>query len=386
MCKIISLSSIALSNFRNYEYARMEITPQPVVLTGENGAGKTNILEAISLLTVGRGLRRAKLSEITTYHLPLATSSWAISANINGRMGEVKIGTGRDSSLPASLLMGEENKRIVKIDGKITRGQAELAKHLSIIWLTPQMEQLFSEGSSAGRKFLDRLVFSFDANHATRINEYDYAMRERNKLLQDLRRADANWLDALEQTMAEKAAIIATSRINTAEHINHTIVASPLSFPKALVVARGFVEDLLKKNSSALEVENAVKTALREGRGADAASGRTQIGTHRSEFAVTHLKKNMLAQNCSMGEQKAMMISIIIAQARAGRQWHGITPIILLDEVAGHLDENKRFELFEEICDIGSQTWMTGTDLSLFSNLQGKAQFFEVENGNINAI
>ena len=183
--------------------------------------------------------------------------------------------------------------------------------------------------------------------------------------------------------MAEKAAIIATSRINTAEHINHTIAASPLSFPKAFVEARGFVEDLLKKGGSALEAENAIKTALREGRGADSASGRTQIGTHRSELAVTHLRKNMLVQNCSMGEQKAMMISIILAQARAGSQWYGVTPIILLDEVAGHLDANKRFELFEEICDIRAQTWMTGTDLSLFADLQGKAQFFEVENGKI---
>ena len=377
MSKIISLSSIALSNFRNYAYARLELTPAPVVLTGENGAGKTNILEAISLLTVGRGLRRAKLSEIDKSSSSTA-QPWAISANINGRIGEVKIGTGRDSENTENT-----DKRIVKIDGKITRGQAELAKHLSIIWLTPQMEQLFGEGNSAGRKFLDRLVFSFDANHATRINEYDYAMRERNKLLQDLRRADATWLDALEQTMAEKAAIIATSRINTAEHINHTIAASPLSFPKAFVEARGFVEDLLKKGGSALEAENAIKTALREGRGADSASGRTQIGTHRSELAVTHLRKNMLVQNCSMGEQKAMMISIILAQARAGSQWYGVTPIILLDEVAGHLDANKRFELFEEICDIRAQTWMTGTDLSLFADLQGKAQFFEVENGKI---
>jgi DNA replication and repair protein RecF len=229
---------------------------------------------------------------------------------------------------------------------------------------------------------LDRLVFSFDAEHAGRINEYEYAMRERNKLLA-IGRADTIWLDALEQTMAETAAATAISRITTAEHINHTIAASDLSFPKAFVEARGFVEDLLKAGNTAIEAENAMKTALAEGRARDAAAGRTLTGTHRSEFVVTHLGKNMLAENCSMGEQKAMMLSIILAQARAGSQWHGVTPIILLDEVVGHLDSVKRAELFEEIIATGAQVWMTGTDAAQFSDLQGKAQFFRVENNNI---
>jgi len=364
----------------------MEISPSPVVLTGENGAGKTNILEAVSLLTIGRGLRRAKLSEIdklTPNPQPL-TPTWAISANLIGRLGEVKIGTGRASEapLPTSPLQGEENKRIVKIDGKLVKGQAELSRHTSMIWLTPQMEQLFGESASAGRKFLDRLVFSFDADHASRINEYDYAMRERNKLL-SLGRGDKIWLDALEQTMAETASATALARITTADHINHTIASSPLSFPKAFVEARGFVEDLLKAGNSALEAENALKTVLAEGRGRDGAVGRTLVGTHRSELCVTHLGKNMPAQNCSMGEQKAMMLSIILAQARAGSQWHGVTPIILLDEVAGHLDAVKRSELFEEISELKAQVWMTGTDFSGFADLQGKAQFLKVENGGI---
>jgi DNA replication and repair protein RecF len=275
--------------------------------------------------------------------------------------------------------MGEGNKRIVKIDGKVTKGQAELARHLSMVWLTPQMEQLFAESASAGRKFLDRLVFSFDSEHASRINEYDYAMRERNKLLA-VGRGDKIWLDALEKTMAETATAIAISRLTTAEHINHTITASTLSFPKALVEVRGFAEDFLKCGNSALTSENTIKNALQEGRNLDASAGRTLTGTHRSELVVTHLQKNMLARNCSMGEQKALMLSIILAQARAGSRWHGVTPIILLDEVVGHLDASKRGELFEEICDIKAQSWMTGTDFSLFADLQGKAQFFRVEN------
>ncbi len=374
--KKLSLSSLSLSNFRNYEYARIEVLPSPVVLTGANGSGKTNILEAISLLSIGRGLRRAKLSELDSIS-PNTGMAWAVSANINGRMGEVKIGTGRDNES-----IDNADKRIVKINGKITRGQAELSRHVSLIWLTPQMEQLFVEGASAGRKFLDRLVFGFDAEHASRVNEYDYAMRERNKLLQ-YGRADASWLDTLEQKMAECATAIAIARLSTCEHINHTISASNLSFPKAHIDVSGFVEDLLKSGSSALEAENTTKTALENGRNQDAITGRTRIGTHRSELRVTHIEKNMQAENCSMGEQKALMLSIILAQARSGAIWYGVIPIILLDEVAGHLDATRRLELFEEICQIGAQTWMTGTDSHLFEGLQEKAQFFQVDNGKI---
>lgn len=373
--KKISLSSLTLSNFRNYEYARIETSSVPVVLTGENGAGKTNILEAVSLFSVGRGLRRAKLSELD--NLSSDNQAWAVAANAEGRMGKVKIGTGRDTET-----IENTDKRIVKIDGKIVRGQAELARHVSLIWLTPQMEQLFTEGSSSGRKFLDRLVFGFEAEHATRVNDYEYSMRERNKLLQ-YGRADADWLSVMEQKMAECATAIALARISTCEHINYTISASPLSFPKAYIDVSGFAEDLLKNGKSAVEIENSLKSSFASYRAQDAASGRTLIGTHRSELKVTHLGKNMQAENCSMGEQKAMMLSIILAQARSGALWHGVVPIILLDEVAGHLDGVKRTELFEEIFDTGAQVWMTGTDTALFADLSGKAQFFRVDNGNI---
>lgn len=386
----LSISSLTLSNFRNYEYARIETSSVPVVLTGENGAGKTNILEAISLFSVGRGLRRAKLSELDNISSPIREEgkvwgfTWAVSANVLGRNGQVQIGTGKSSDAPLQTfpLMGEDNKRIVKIDGKIVRGQAELARHVSLIWLTPQMEQLFSEGSSAGRKFLDRLVFGFEAEHATHVNDYEYAMRERNKLLQ-YGRVDADWLSVLEQKMAECATAIAIARISTCEHINYTISASPLSFPKAYIDVSGFAEDLLKNGKSAVEAENSLRDAFASYRNQDAATGRTLVGTHRSELKVTHLVKNMQAENCSMGEQKAMMLSIILAQARSGALWHSVVPIILLDEVAGHLDSVKRTELFEEIFDTGAQVWMTGTDTSLFTDLTGKAQFFTVDNGNI---
>ncbi|NBO20073.1 MAG: DNA replication/repair protein RecF, partial [Proteobacteria bacterium] len=289
---------------------------------------------------------------------------------------EAQIGTGRD---PES---SDADKRLVKIDGRPARGQAELSRHISALWLTPQMEQLFQEGASAGRKFLDRLVYSFDAEHASRVNEYEYAMRERNRLLSQYR-PDEVWLDALEQTMAETGAAIAQARLLAAEHINLAIQASPLSFPKADLSIRGPVEDLLSQGMAAVAAEEAFKGQLRAARGQDAAAGRTLSGVHRSELGVIHIIKQMPAENCSTGEQKALLLSIVLAQARAGAQWKGVVPVLLLDEVVAHLDATRRLELFEEICQIGAQSWMTGTDASLFAGLEGEAQYFHVENGTV---
>lgn len=372
--KLLSIQSLSLCNFRNYEEARLEVSSAPVVLIGHNGAGKTNILEAISLLTPGRGLRRARLSDIDATS---TSQAWTVSARIQGMQGDVRIGTGRDQDN-----LSETDKRIVRIDGKTVRGQNELARHLAVIWLTPQMEQLFNEGTSAARKFLDRLVFSFDAEHASRINEYDYAMRERNKLLA-MGRGDDIWLDALEQTMAETGAAIASARLHTVEHINHAITASTLSFPKAHIKLTGFLEEKLTSGAAAVDAEDALKATLRQNRGQDRGAGRTLIGPHRTQMNVFHIEKQMVAENCSMGEQKALLLSIVLAQARSGMQWHGVIPVLLLDEIASHLDPTRRLELFEEICQIGAQTWMTGTDAVFFAELQEKAQVFRVENGKI---
>ncbi len=371
--RVLSVASLALTHFRNYASARLEISAAPVILTGHNGAGKTNILEAVSLLTPGRGLRRARLSELDAQG---AESSWTVAASVSGMQGEVKIGTGRD---PESV--GEMDKRLVKIDGKMARSQSELARHLSILWLTPQMEQLFQEGTSAARKFLDRLVYSFDAEHASRINEYEFAMRERNKLLQT--GGDPFWLDALEATMAETGAAIAGGRLEACEHINHTIAASPLSFPKARIRINGFLEDRLAAGEAAVQGEEAFKMALRSARPVDRVAGRTLTGTHRSEMTVLHIEKQMVAGSCSTGEQKALLLSIVLAQARSGAQWHRVVPVLLLDEVVAHLDATRRLELFEEICQIGAQSWMTGTDAALFAGMEEKAQYFQVENGRI---
>jgi len=372
--KILSISSLSLHHFRNYISARIEVTSAPVVLTGRNGAGKTNILEALSLLVPGRGLRRAKISELDNrLH---AGASWVLAAGISGMQGESKIGTGRD------VEAGDADKRIIKIDEKVARSQAELARHLAMLWLTPQMEQLFHEGASSGRKFLDRLVYSFDGSHASRVNEYEFAMRERNKLLAN-GPSDPHWLDALEQTMAETGSAIAVARLVACEHINVAIQNSPLSFPIAHIEIHGFIEDKLNEGEAAVAVEEMVKKTLHAGRGQDAMAGRTLTGTHRSEMKVFNIEKQMLAENCSTGEQKALLLSIVLAQARSGAKWQGVVPVLLLDEVVAHLDATKRLELFEEIDQIKAQVWMTGTDSTLFEGLQGKAQYFQVENGKV---
>jgi DNA replication and repair protein RecF len=375
---VLSIASLSLHHFRNYEQARIEISPAPVVLTGPNGAGKTNILEALSLLAPGRGLRRARLTELDRM-APVSQEEhhWAVSATVNGMQGEAQIGTGYDFSAEEG-----SNKRLLRIDAKPVRSHAELARHMAIVWLTPQMEQLFAEGASAGRKFLDRLVYNFEPEHAARVNEYEFAMRERNKLLQT-GRWDTAWLEALEQTMAETAAAIAGSRLATAQTINHTIAASPLSFPKAIIHIEGLMEGWIGEGKPAVFAEESFKSLLAANRNQDAAAGRALAGAHRSELCVIHAQKQLPAQRCSTGEQKAVLLSIVLAQARAAAAWRGIVPVLLLDEVIAHLDGTRKLELFEEICQIGAQTWMTGTDARAFAELEQKARLFRVENGHI---
>lgn len=369
---VLSITSLSLHHFRNYDVARIEPEKKLVVLTGRNGAGKTNILEALSLLTPGRGLRKAKLSELDCMTLQ---EPWVIAAHINGMQGPAQIGTGRAEEEGV-------DKRLVKIDGKVTP-QTHLGKHLSMLWLTPQMEQLFLEGASAGRKFLDRLVYTFDPEHATRVNAYELVMRDRNKLL-ETGGADSYWLESLEQKMAEYAAAIAVARLTAIDNLNHTMQQSALSFPKAQLAVEGFMENRFHAGESSLAAETALRETLAAGRARDAAVGRALEGTHRSELRVFHVEKQMPAESCSTGEQKALLLSIVLSQARTTALKKGLVPVLLFDEIAAHLDSIRRLELFEEICEIGAQTWMTGADPNLFLDLKGKATFLHVENGKIN--
>lgn len=365
------VSSAKLANYRNYSGLRLEFDASPVVLTGSNGSGKTNILEAISLLSPGKGFRKIKLNDADMIEGGRALLPWSISAVVNKGHEEFQIGTGRE--------LVTDSKRIVKIDGDIVKNQSELTSIFSVMWLTPQMDGLFISSSSDRRKFLDRLVYNFDPEHASRIYSYEYTMRERAKIIQQSS-YDPSWVSVLENKMAERAVSIAAARIDTVEHIQAVINECKTAFPKADIDVQGGVERIMRENS-ALQAEEMLRKLLFESRGLDAKMGRTNVGVHRSDFIAFHNAKEMPAASCSTGEQKALLLSIILAEARAKALWKGSVPVLLLDEVVAHLDENRRASLFEEIFSMQAQVWMTGTDEELFKEISGKAQFFDVKDG-----
>lgn len=370
-----SVFSLALTDFRNYPSLRIEAGAGPVVLTGSNGAGKTNLLEAVSLLAPGRGLRRARMRELDRW-AEAAAGPWAISARLIGPSGEVQIGTGRDVAAAE-----RSDRRLVKLGGKPARSHTELSKYFNVLWLTPQMDSLFQEGAGVRRRFLDRLVYSFEPGHAARVNAYEQAMQERNRLLQQPGKADPDWLSALEGRMAAQGVAIAQARANTVETINDSIMMATTAFPRALLSLRGWVEEQLAGHGTALAMEAAFAEALAKFRREDAAAGRTLFGPHRADLRVHHLARDVGAEACSTGEQKALLLSILLAQARSVAAWRGSVPVLLLDEVAAHLDESRRAALFEEILSLGAQAWLTGTDAGLFVGLREEAQFFNVASG-----
>lgn len=368
-----AITELELLQFRNYTHMHVVCGSACVVLTGHNGAGKTNILEAISLLAPGRGLRKAKLRDMAQASSP--ASGWVISARAQGNQGEVQLGTALDIDAAG-------DSRLVKCDGEKLKSHMGLAQHLSIIWQTPQMDGLFLGSGTERRTFLDRLVYNFDASHASRINQYDYAMRERNKLLATGSR-DAQWLDVLESRMAEQAVAIAAARLELIGRLNQAILHSATSFPKAHLSMNGAAEIALQRGEAAIDVESGLGAEWRQLRSLDTAAGRTTKGIHRSEFCVLHLLKNTEAANCSTGEQKAMLLAILLAHARARQYWQGAAPILLLDEVVAHLDSTRRHELFNEIDAIGAQSWLTGTDAADFSGMAENACRIHVENARV---
>ena len=365
----LAVSRLKLSDFRGYGEARIEVDRRPVVLTGPNGAGKTNLLEAISLLAPGRGLRRARLTDLDRQ----GGGAWAVAARLaRGGDEPVEVGTGRDPE-------GGE-KRLVRIDGKPVRGQAQLANIGAIQWLTPQMDGLFLDGAGGRRRFLDRLVTGADPEHAGRLAAYDYAQRERLRLLRE-GRSDPTWLDALEDTMARHGVAVAAARRERVQALDGA-TASGGPFPQAQLRLAGTVEAWLD-DTPALTVEDRLKARLAEMRRADAETGTTAEGPHRSDLDVTHVGRGQAARLCSTGEQKALLISIQLANARLVKAHSDAAPLLLLDEVAAHLDEIRRIALYDEIQALGAQAWLTGTDAQLFRPLRGFAQFFRVADASV---
>ncbi len=374
---------LTLTDFRCYAALRLEAPVGPVVLAGPNGAGKTNILEALSFLVPGRGLRRARLSEAARRDAGEGPDGpirpWAVAATVDGPDGETDLGTG----LAAPMAPGENEKRVVRVDGEPQRAQAALSEHISLQWLTPQMDRLFLDGASARRRFLDRLVFGRDAAHAGRVGGYEQAMRERLRLLTSRAAADDAWVSALEATMAERGVAIAAARLDMAGRLAGQLAAfEDGPFPAADLAVEGEVEAWLTQGS-ALDAEDRLKAALKSARGRDGDSGRTANGPHRSDLYVEYKSRGRPASDCSTGEQKALLISLVLAQARLQAAERGRAPILLLDEVAAHLDADRRAALFAEIEALGLQAWMTGTDLELFAPLAGRAAFFQVADATV---
>lgn len=371
-----AIRRLDLTDFRNYRSLRLEVDPAPVVLTGPNGAGKTNLLEALSFLAPGRGLRRAALGDIARTDSSGDTANWAVAAQVDGRDGQIALGSGVESPLEGA----QRSRRVVHVDGAPARGQAALAEHLSIVWLTPEMDRLFQDGSSGRRRFIDRMVFGFDPEHANRLAAYEQALRGRQRLLRD-KIDDAAWLSVLEETIASSGIALAAARHEAVAKLDAALkskdAAADLPFPRAGLELVGDVDTWLAAGP-ALAAEDRLRAALADARGRDASAGRTEHGPHRSDLKVSHIDKNMPAALCSTGEQKALLIAIVLAHAHLITLDRGAAPVLLLDEVAAHLDDNRRAALAARILDLGAQAWMTGTDDSLFASFSGGAQFLKV--------
>lgn len=376
-----SIKALQLHHFRNHtQSALSDISCGPVVLCGVNGAGKTNLLEAISFLSPGRGLRTAKISEVQNRETGSAETPWSVSALIESAYGPVRIGTGRD---------GVADKRLIRINGENAKGgQAGMTEYLSVIWLTPQMDRLFSDAASGRRKFLDRMVFAFDPGHSGRMTRYENAMRQRSRLLQ-IGNADPAWLGGLEATMAETGVAIAAARQDFIRRLQQAVDRTPADiqahFPRAILAMRGTVEELVRR-VPALEVEEMLRYQLKACRVQDSQSGGAASGPHKSDLIVDYDAKQMPADQCSTGEQKALLIGMVLAHARMIAAERGAAPVLLLDEVAAHLDESRRRVLYQILLDLKVQVFMTGTDLALFEPLSQDGYFFNVDGGRISPL
>jgi DNA replication and repair protein RecF len=389
----VGVTRLMLTDFRNYREARLALGTELVVVTGPNGAGKTNLLEAISLLAPGRGLRGARLTEIARRTetdrrqaaacadaTAAAPGLWAVAATIIVRRGALRLGTGHD---PA-----DGDRRLVRIDGEPARSQAALSEEIAILWLTPAMDRLFADGPGGRRRFLDRLVLALDPAHAARVGAYEQALRERARLLRAAfstsRPADPAWLAALEGVMAAQGVAVAAARREAVQRLDHACAESRGPFPRARLVLAGTVEDWLDQ-MPALAAEAKLAEALAATRRGDALAGGAAVGPHRCDLRVTLAQTETAAAAASTGEQKALLISIVLAHAELQRALRGEPPLLLLDEVAAHLDAARRGALFEILAELASQVWLSGTDETLFAPLRRRAQYLAVCEGAVTA-
>jgi DNA replication and repair protein RecF len=372
---------LTLTNFRSYHAAQVQLDRAgPVVLTGANGIGKTNLVEAVSLLAPGRGLRRATMEELAFSE---GDGAWAVSAEIEGMLGLATLGTGidppaREESVPT---------RKCRIDRESVGSATAFADHLRVVWLTPAMDPLFNGPASERRRFLDRLVLAVDAQHSSRVAALERSLRSRNRLLEDSP-GDSHWLDAVEHETAEVAVAVAAGRAETAKRLSAALEASrdtAREFPLAQIALQGWMEQLLPDHS-AVEIEDRYRSLLKDNRARDAAAGRTLDGPHLSDLIVSHASKNIPAADASTGEQKALLIRLVLAHASLIKQMTGFAPLLLLDEVVAHLDPSRRAALYDALSLLGAQVWMTGADPAAFGDIVGRAQVFLVRGGMVEQV
>lgn len=373
------ITRLNLKFYRNYLALTLEPNREQntIVITGLNGSGKTNILEAISLLSPGRGIRGCSLSDIHCSNAELAKACH-INSEVDGFNGLVKI----DSVIERSEKEGGRSKRAIKANGVNLKVQSELSEILAISWLTPQHDQLFISSSQIRRKFWDRVVQNFIPSHAKNLLAYEYSMRERAKLLKD-RVNDDEWLSVLERNMAQHAVEIAKSRIMAINYINESMNSIDHLFPKARITLSGNIEKKISVNDDFSEILDEYISELRKNRNIDMITGRTNAGIHKSDLLVYYQKKNMEAGKCSTGEQKSLLLSIFLADVFAQIKWRGRAPILLLDEVLAHLDEERREVLCQIVKDTGAQTWITGTEEETFKPIKQDSQFFRIEDSKV---
>jgi DNA replication and repair protein RecF len=366
---------LTLNNFRNYHAASLETGAKTVVLVGPNGAGKTNLIEAISFFAPGRGLRRANLDEVAFSE---GDGSWAAAAEIEGALGLATLGTGIERPLEdgATIL------RKCRIDREPVGSAAAFADHLRVVWLVPAMDTLFVGAPSERRRFLDRLALAVDAEHGSRVNALERSLRSRNRLLEEAR-PDTHWLDAVEHETAELAVAVAGQRVETVRRLDAVLASRKGSaFPPAEIALDGWMEKLVPEHP-AIEIEERYRAVLRDNRARDAAAGRTSDGPHLTDLKVTYAHKGIAAADASTGEQKALLIGLVLAHGRLIAEMTGFAPILLLDEIVAHLDPARRAALHVELAQLGGQVWMTGADPALFAEVGDDAMIIEVASGRL---
>jgi DNA replication and repair protein RecF len=378
---LLAVRQLRLTDFRNYRQLRLDCDITPVVMVGPNGAGKTNLLEALSFLVPGRGLRRAKLDEVcrrTRTDEP-APTSWAVAATLDTPDGRLAIGTGLEPARSEASLP----RRVVRIDGRPAASQTALGLHVAAVWLTPQLDRLFLDGPGERRRFLDRLVTALHPQHAGDVAAYENALRQRARLLGEGNR-DPHWFTALEDTMARHGVALAANRADTVQRLDAAARLGVGPFPRAALAMAGEIDGWIAA-MAALDAEDRLRAQLAANRLRDAEAGTTSCGPHRSDLAVRHLDLDLPAAEGSTGQQKALLVSIALAHARLVALSRGRPPLLLLDEIAAHLDAERRAALFDEVVALGVQSWMTGTDADLFKPLASRAQLLRVADGSIAA-